>query len=152
MSVLTITPAMVASGSFSNNNKTEPLSATPLAIDIPFGALSALEHARNIEPPTTPPLLSSSASSTTSFESMAANTSSAVPAVAGEDARTRRVSQDFYFPRQSKFESAVPVVVRARDIHLKDHPIIEGAYAEYEKLYNADSLMTEDGRPMVRLL
>ncbi|KAG0242634.1 hypothetical protein BGX31_000090 [Mortierella sp. GBA43] len=51
-----------------------------------------------------------------------------------------------------KFESVVPQVIRARDIHLKDHPIIEGAYAEYERLYNADSLMTVDGRPMVRLL
>ncbi|KAF9360038.1 hypothetical protein BGX26_010688 [Mortierella sp. AD094] len=152
MSVLTITPAMVASGSFSNNNKTEPLSAAPFAIDIPHGALSALEHARTIDSPTTPPLLSSSASSTTSFESLAPSANPVVAAVAGEDVRTRRVSQEFYFPHQLKFESAVPVIVKAKDIHLKDHPFIEGAYAEYERLYNADSLMTKDGRPMVRLL
>jgi hypothetical protein len=116
------------------------LVAASLAIDIPASARSALEQPA----PTTPPLLSSSASSSASFESFET-------AALEKEAAPRRLSHVF-FPNQHKFESVVPQVVRARDIRLKDHPIIEGAYAEYERLYNADSLMTVDGRPMVRLL
>ncbi|KAF8969764.1 hypothetical protein BGZ46_010631 [Entomortierella lignicola] len=142
MSVMTATPSIVSSGSFSNNNKTEPLSAAPLAIDIPHGALSALEHARNTSPPSTPPLLSSSASSVSSFDS----------SLAGENLSKRRLSREFYFPHQTEFEQATPVIIRAKDILLKDHPFIKDAYAEYERLYNADSVMTKDGKPMVRLL
>ncbi|KAF9923956.1 hypothetical protein BGZ65_008588 [Modicella reniformis] len=135
---------MVASDSFSNNNKTEPIAVAPsLAIDIPTSARSAL--GRSV-PPTTP-LLSSSASSSSSFDSFEAS-AQVDSAVVG---KARRLSQVF-FPNQTTFESLVPQVIRARDLHLKDHPIIEGAYAEYERLYNADSVMTIDGRHMVRLL
>ncbi|KAF9426433.1 hypothetical protein BGZ76_002763 [Entomortierella beljakovae] len=140
MSVLTYTPAMVASGSFSNNNKTEPLAMETLPLDIPASLLAAFENTRAAIPPSSPPQLSSSVSSVTSLDSNF------------DVLKSRRASQEFYFPHQSTFESAVPVIVRAKDVHLKDHPIIEGAYAEYEKLYNADSVMTKDGRPMVRLL
>ncbi|KAG0005484.1 hypothetical protein BGZ80_006484 [Entomortierella chlamydospora] len=156
MIVLAITPAMIASGFFvsykNKNKKTKPLSAAPLAIEIPKGALEALKQARDVEPPTTPPLLSPSASSTTSLDSPVESPEPISAAVAGADVRTRRISQEFYFPRQVKFESAAPEIVKAKDVHLKDHPIVKGAYAEYERLYNADSLMTKDGRHMVRLL
>ncbi|KAI1317058.1 hypothetical protein EDD11_009041 [Mortierella claussenii] len=141
---------MVAAGAFSNNTKAQPAAATPaLTINIPASALTALSQASNTATsPSTPPLLSSSVSSVTSFDSFNSGC---------EDANTaadhaRRLSQEFFFPNQTKFESAVPVVIRARDLQLKDHPIIEGAYAEYELLYNADSLMTKDGKQMVRLL
>jgi len=141
---MTATPAMVASGSFSNNKTEAVVHAASFAIDIPASARSALKQP---VPPTTPPLLSSSASSSNSFDSFEA---AALEEQAVVD-HSRRLSHIF-FPRQTKFESVVPVVVRARDIHLKDHPIVPGAFAEYERLYNADSLMTVDGRPMVRLL
>lgn len=150
--------AMFASGSYSDNGKTKPIAisaATYFAIDIPGGALASLE----MSPPVSPPslMLSTSASSTNTYDSLDDDDDVLaspvfVPAIAGSDVRTRRLSQEFYFPNQTKFESATPEIVRARDIYLKDHPFIEGAYAEYEALYNADSLMTKDGRHMVRLL
>ncbi|KAF9185193.1 hypothetical protein BGZ51_002914 [Haplosporangium sp. Z 767] len=144
-------PAMVASGSFSNNNKTVPSASAALAslsIDIPKKARSALAMADNVSPPLTPPYLSSSASSSTSFESLPFE-HDPVDVSASEAARRR--SRDFFFPN-FQFECAVPQVTKARDIYLKDHPYVPGAYAEYDDLYNADSVMTKDGRPMVRLL
>ncbi|KAF9912428.1 hypothetical protein BX616_010326 [Lobosporangium transversale] len=140
---ITTAPALVASGAFSNNSKTEP-AAFPLAINIPAKTVDTGDA------PTTPPMLSTSVSSAGSFDSFGSEADEVDVAAAA--ARSRRQSQQFFFPHQTKFESAVPVVTRARDIHLKDHPFIEGAYAEYEKLYNADSLITKDGRQMVRLL
>ncbi|KAG0366563.1 hypothetical protein BGZ54_005198 [Gamsiella multidivaricata] len=148
-----VASARVASGSFSKNKKARPVSipaALSMSFKIPRSARSALEKSRSISPPMTPPLLSSSssASSTTSFDSIEA----ASPVEANDTVRVRRLSQEFFFPNQKVFESAVPIVTRAKDIHLKDHPHVKGAFAEYERLYNADSLMTKDGRHMVRLL
>ncbi|GJJ77794.1 hypothetical protein EMPS_10153 [Entomortierella parvispora] len=162
--------AVVANASFSVVKDESSLPASPsLNIDIPAAARSALNEANATSPPLTPPLLSTSASSSTSFESLPAafdvDASSSVlskdveaeagaVAVAGgaSDARSRRLSQQYFFPNQTVFECAVPKVTLARDLHLKDHPIKKGEFAEYERLYNADSLMTVDGRHMVRLL
>ncbi|KAG0301354.1 hypothetical protein BGZ98_008425 [Dissophora globulifera] len=153
-----ITPAaMVASDSFPKYDKNEPVAisaATSLAIDIPAAALASLGNSLSMSLPS---LLSTSASSSSAYDSLDEDDNVLpptvlAPAIAGADVRTRRLSQDFFFPNQKKFESATPVVIKARDLHLKDHPIVEGAYAEYEALYNADSLMTKDGRFMVRLL
>ncbi|KAF8938484.1 hypothetical protein BGZ58_000801 [Dissophora ornata] len=159
-------PAMIASGSFSNNNKAKPVSVatavSPFAIDIRASArASALAALEKRTPPQAPPQLSSSVVSSDSYDSLDEEEAvrsvrpfsvGPVAARGGCEACSRRQSQQFFFPNQSRFESAVPQVVRARDIHLKDHPIVEGAFAEYEALYNADSLVTKDGVHMVRLL
>jgi len=156
--------------SLAKDESSLPASASP-NIDIPATARSAIVQANAISPPLTPPLLSTSASSSISFDSLPAvfdidATSSksvlsedvvaeaGAVAVAGgaSDVRSRRLSQQFFFPNQTVFECAVPKITRARDLHLADHPIKEGEFAEYERLYNADSLMTVDGRHMVRLL
>ncbi|KAG0056344.1 hypothetical protein BGZ83_005463 [Gryganskiella cystojenkinii] len=160
-------------GAFTNTKDEAPVHTT-LNIDIPATARSALAKANTISPPLTPPLLSTSASSSVSFDALPtafdidaisaeaaavdlpkeAIAEAGAVAVAGgaTDARSRALSRQFFFPNQTRFECVVPTITRARDLNLKDHPIIEGQFAEYEKLYHADSLMTVDGRPMVRLL
>ncbi|KAF9572030.1 hypothetical protein EC968_010435 [Mortierella alpina] len=158
---MTIKAIPAAAASSSSSCKTEPIAlsaagvaksaSASLSIDIPVRARSALEGTDADMPPLTPPYLSSSASSTSSFESAFEAEMPLSPAVAGADVKMRHLSQQFFFPNQFKFESMVPEVVKATDIYLKDHPMIDGAFAEYENLYNADSLMTRDGRPMVRL-
>ncbi|KAF9912007.1 hypothetical protein EC991_001454 [Linnemannia zychae] len=124
-------------------------ASASLAINIPANARVALEQASAFSPPSTPPLLS--ASSSDSFGE-GVTLDDAISLSMCDKERTRRRSQEFFFPRQTTFESAVPMVTRARDVVLKDHPVVEDAYAEYERLYNSDSLMTKDGRFMVRLL
>ncbi|KAG0210419.1 hypothetical protein BGX28_009328 [Mortierella sp. GBA30] len=158
---LSIFPVAIAFG--SSNLKTEPLAASvattaraasaSLSIHIPAKALTALERANANSPPLSPPYLSSSASSTGSFESLPdAFTVAESPVASPAEGKIRRLSREFFFPNQSKFETAAPEIVKARDLNLKDHLVADGAFDEYDKLYNADSLMTKDGRPMVRLL
>ncbi|KAG0272489.1 hypothetical protein BGZ95_011759 [Linnemannia exigua] len=124
-------------------------ASASLAIEIPASARTALEQASAFSPPSTPPLLSASSSS---FSDGITLLEDDISFAICEKEKTRRKSQEFFFPRQTSFESAVPSVTRARDVVLKDHPTVDGAYAEYERLYNADSLVTKDGRHMVRLL
>ncbi|KAG0231502.1 hypothetical protein BGW42_000208 [Actinomortierella wolfii] len=64
----------------------------------------------------------------------------------------RKASQDFFFPNL-KFESAVPMVVRASEVNLgHEHRQHWQKQAEIDQLYHADSLKTVDGRRMFRLL
>ncbi|KAF9430802.1 hypothetical protein BGZ94_003852 [Podila epigama] len=63
-----------------------------------------------------------------------------------------KLAQQFFFPNQTHFECVVPTVTSATSVHLKDFPAVQGEFAEYDRLYNADSKMTVDGRFMVRLL
>ncbi|KAF9549413.1 hypothetical protein EC957_003802 [Mortierella hygrophila] len=155
-----ITSAIIATGLFySSRPKTQPsvfsaasskiaaYAYTPLSIQIPTADRRRLE--RN-SPPSTPPMLSPSASSTSSFDD--GNPLAEILSSMANANSARRKSQEYFFPNQTTFESAVPHVVRAKDVVLKDHPHVEGAYAEYDELYNADSLVTKDGRHMVRLL
>ncbi|KAF8943096.1 hypothetical protein BGZ47_005809 [Haplosporangium gracile] len=158
-----ITSAIIATGLFySSRPKTQPsvfsaasskiaaYAYSPLSIEIPTSDRRRLERASAISPPSTPPMLSPSASSTSSFDD--GNVLAEILSSMANANSARRKSQEFFFPNQTAFESAVPHVIRAKDVVLKDHPHVEGAYAEYEELYNADSLVTKDGRQMVRLL
>ncbi|KAG0332512.1 hypothetical protein BG004_001218, partial [Podila humilis] len=76
----------------------------------------------------------------------APTTSSAATVV--EPEKARRLSQEFFFPGQTRFECVVPEVISAKSVHLKDHPMVEGQFSQYDNLYNDDSLMTVDGRFM----
>ncbi|KAF9167744.1 hypothetical protein DFQ26_003328 [Actinomortierella ambigua] len=65
----------------------------------------------------------------------------------------RRASQEFFFPNQTLFESAVPVVTKASDLGLgQDDSQHWQKQAEIDQLYHAGSLATVDGRRMFRLL
>ncbi|KAF9924601.1 hypothetical protein FBU30_005449 [Linnemannia zychae] len=141
-----IASALAAASVFPKVEPTSTGAPSTLSIDIPGKARAALEYASAYSPPSTPSLLS--ASSDSAFE----DGDDILEVVMCEKEKSRRRSQEFFFPRQTRFESAVPEVIRAKDVVLKDHPVVKDAYAEYERLYNADSVMTKDGRHMVRLL
>ncbi|KAF9580525.1 hypothetical protein BGW38_002807 [Lunasporangiospora selenospora] len=183
-------PAMITSGSSTNNNKTTPLAISPavsakkknvmstpavLSIEIPAAAHKALQQASAYSPPASPPMLSDSPSSTTSFDSLpsprnmapttadiaaanaaAANAANAAKAAAAHAAlvarEARRLSQQYFFPNRIAFESAAPAVVRAKDLQLKDHSAVDHVHTGGSHLYNGDSRLTRDGRPLVRLL
>ncbi|KAG0276946.1 hypothetical protein BGZ96_003070 [Linnemannia gamsii] len=134
------------------SSKIAAYSYSSLSIDIPARDRAALEKASAYSPPSTPPMLSPSASSTSSFDDGNNSYLADILSTMANANSARRKSQDFFFPNQPTFESAVPHVIRAKDVVLKDHPQVDGAYAEYEELYNSDSTMTKDGRHMVRLL
>ncbi|KAF9082655.1 hypothetical protein BGX29_007149 [Mortierella sp. GBA35] len=154
-----ITYAMVASGAYTNYKKTQarsavaarPASSASLKINIPTAAISALDRARALSPPSTPPLLSASSSMSDSSDGGRNMFDDGIILDKFElkCENTRRRSQEFFFPNQTQFESAVPIVTSARDVVLKDtHPVVHSAYSDYED----DSVMTKDGRYIVRLL
>ncbi|KAF9977969.1 hypothetical protein BGZ73_004252 [Actinomortierella ambigua] len=73
--------------------------------------------------------------------------------VASMNDHRRRASQEFFFPNQKAFESAVPMVTKAADLEIgHDHRQHWQKQAEIDQLYHADSLVTVDGRRMFRLL
>ena len=156
--MISISRAMSATGSFFGMKK-KTKTRKSLAIDIPVPVQARIDL--QVSPPSTPPMLSASSSaSSASFESLpeptpyaAAMVSPVLPAkkvIVAE--KPKRLSQEYFFPDQKHFECVVPAVTSAKSVYLKDHPVVEGQYAEYDRLYNADSVQTVDGRFMVRLL
>lgn len=125
-------------------NEAAKAAAATLEIQIPSGALLDLE--KNLPPMSVPQL------SPPSLES----DDDDLESLPSEDEyaflKSRQMSMQYFFPRQARFEPVVPIIIRASDIRLKDHPMVEGEYADYDKYYHADTLLTRDGRPMVRLL